>query len=272
MKVAACLLLVLAASLALQAHGLGNALVRSAGKQKPLPITASSASSSGWQRSGSCVPGLGTPYNMGSSGPVTASPITLYFANNGQISGFGTDVFGSLPANWVSRGYYLRVGSGQYRIQAATRAYGDACGSSSPFPDTIGDRVVLNPNGINQTLPANEKLATMSKWTRGACIKGMGRHWEFDFQSAPYQSYNSSNMLPVVPMYDPSTSNLNAVFFASTDVQQGLLDSHQWDIIPIPGVLMCKNFCGNCQWPSLGMWSTMHIWFGSTSVSCPSEC
>ena len=42
-----------------------------------------------------------------------------------------------------------------------------------------------------------------------------------------FQSYNASNLLPVVPMYD-NAGNLNAIFFASTSVQQGLLGSNQW--------------------------------------------
>jgi len=188
-------------------------------------------------------------YALQSQTPLTAN---LLNSISGQISGFGTDVFGTLPLNWVNRGYYSRVGSSIYRIQAATRAFDDACGSTGAFAQPIGDRIVLNPSTINQTLPATEKMAAASRWSRGACIKGMGRHWEYDLQTAPIQSYNSSNLLPVVPMYDPASGNLNAIFFASTDVQQGLIDSHQWGT---RAMLLCSNlanrffFCRHYSYP-----------------------
>jgi WAS/WASL-interacting protein len=265
--------LTVALSFACLVQGFGQNLIHSAGSQESLPTTTSAASAAGWvQSDDSCIPSLGQGWNKKHSYPTESYPITLYFAANGQISGFGTEIFGTVPDLWNIRGYYTTIGQEQYRIKVATRsAQSNLCSISTPFSDTIGDRIIINPDGINQRIPANEDEATAKQWTSGACIDGMGRHWEYDLVTAPYISYNASNLLPVVPMYDNS-GNLNAIFFASKSVQQGIFGHNQWDVIPINGYLMCKNFCGDCGWSSLSLWSTMHMWFGTTSITCSSAC
>ena len=168
-------------------HGFGSNLIRSAGISQPLPTTTNAAVADGWVKSDSpCVSSIGQAWNQKKPHPTTSHPITLYFAANGQISGFGTDVFGDVPALWNYRGYYNNVGSSQYRIKVATRsAQLDLCSVQTPFSDPIGDRIIINPDSINQRLPGNENEAAAKQWTRGACIDGMGRHWEYDLATAP---------------------------------------------------------------------------------------
>lgn len=169
------------------AHGFGQSLIHSAGDQTALPITTSAATAAGWVEAGvSCIPSIGQAWNKKNPYPTESYPITLYFAANGQISGFGTDVFGTVPDNWNIRGYYTIKGDEQYRIKVATRSgQSNLCSISTPFSDPIGDRIIINPDGINQRIPANEDEAAAKQWTSGACINGMGRHWEYDLVTAP---------------------------------------------------------------------------------------
>ncbi len=233
------------------AHGFGKDLIHSAGAQEPLPTTTNAASAAGWVRSNSpCIPSIGQAWNKKHPYPTTSHPMTLYFAANGQISGFGTDLFGDVPDLWYLRGYYVYIDEGQYRIKVATRsADTNMCTVKTAFSEPIGDRIIIHPDGINHRIPPNEDDAAAKKWSRGACLDGMGRHWEYDLVSAPaivrnilylivlflylclyfylLQSYNVSTLLPVVPMYDLN-GNLNVIFFASSSVQQGLFSNNQW--------------------------------------------
>jgi hypothetical protein len=169
----------------------GPKLIRSAGAQSELPITTSAAVADGWMMSSGrpCDPNLGQAYNKKSPYPTKDAPITLYFASNGQLSGFGTDVFGSLPDLWVSRGYYKYVASGQYRIAVATRAANSSlCASGLPsFTEPVGDRIIINPSTIAHAVPLTDSDAQAKQWTKGACIDGMGTHWEYDLVTAPVQ-------------------------------------------------------------------------------------
>jgi hypothetical protein len=145
----------------------GKQLIRSAGKQQPLPVTVSAAQADGWVKSSrGCDPLIGQAYNKAEGAPTSQYPITLYFAANGMISGFGTDVFGKAPDNLVERGYWIPVAKHQYRIQAATRnVTANLCTSTAPFADTIGDRVVINPSKLNQRIPPTDLEAGKAKWT-----------------------------------------------------------------------------------------------------------
>lgn len=71
----------------------------------------------------------------------------------------------------------------------------------------------------------------------------MGHHYFRDLSgAAPDMSWVGGNLLPVVPMYNVN-GTINAFFFASTDVQQGITGPHQWEPVPLVDALMCKNFC-----------------------------
>ncbi len=98
----------------------------------------------------------------------------------------------------------------------------------------------INPDTIAYPIPVIEKEADEAKWTKGSCIAEMGTHWAYDLKSAPVMSWVGGNMIPVVAMYNSGI--ISAMFFASTVVQQGI-GNHQWDLLPLPDFLMCKNFC-----------------------------
>jgi len=55
-------------------------------------------------------------------------------------------------------------------------------------------------------------------------------------QSVGSMSWEAENLLPIIPMYD--NGSINAIFFASTHMQQSLGDAHMWDPAPIPNEFM----------------------------------
>lgn len=58
-------------------------------------------------------------------------------------------------------------------------------------------------------------------YVRGACFDGMGWHYFKDLLAPNGTiSWQASNLMPVVPMYDPIHGKFNAIFFASAVVQQ----------------------------------------------------
>jgi hypothetical protein len=179
--------LTIALSFICVAHGFGKELIHSAGAQESLPTNSADAYAAGWIQSyDSCIPSLGTGWNKEFPYPSKAFPITLYFAANGQLSGFGTEILGLEPPLWNLRGYFTKEAEQLYRIKVGTRSSrSNLCTITTPFSETIGDRIVINPDGINQRIPATEKEAADQQWTRGACINGMGRHWEYDLVTAP---------------------------------------------------------------------------------------
>ena len=57
-------------------------------------------------------------------------------------------------------------------------------------------------------------------YVRGACFDGMGWHYFKDLLAPNGTiSWQASNLMPVVPMYDPIHGKFNAIFFASAVVQ-----------------------------------------------------
>jgi WAS/WASL-interacting protein len=174
----------------------GSKLIHSAGRQTPLPITTTAATQDGWVKSNvPCDRYLGQAWNKKSPYPTSDTPITLYFAGNGQISGFGTDVFGIVETQWVTANFYKSISSVQYRIQAGTRDSSNAslCAPGPQFSEPIGDRVIINPGLIGYQIPSSDSDAKAGNWTKGACIDGMGTHWEYDLVSAPVQVRNGES-------------------------------------------------------------------------------
>lgn len=109
----------------------------------------------------------------------------------------------------------------------------------------------------------------------------MGTHWFLDLSTENGTiSWEASNLLPVVTMYDEESENptntINAIFFASPVVQQSILppDTNDWDLIPLPTPLMCKNFCNSdCGFHDTSVYSTMHIFMNDRSkVTCHDGC
>lgn len=74
---------------------------------------------------------------------------------------------------------------------------------------------------------------------------------------------------PPLPLTPPprytAAGDLNAVFFASSDDQNGMFSTHEWEPVPLPNDAMCMNTCDYdaCHWDGHDwhMWSTMHWYF-----------
>jgi len=100
----------------------------------------------------------------------------------------------------------------------------------------------------------------------------MGWHYFYDLYSAPTMSWVGANLLPIVPMY--YNGFINAFFFASGIEQQSLFSTNEWDPIPLPDLLMCKNWCdSSCTWNDTDVWSTAHIFLNNyKNAVCPNGC
>ena len=115
-------------------------------------------------------------------------------------------------------------------------------------------------------------------YVRGACFDGMGWHYFKDLLAPNGTiSWQASNLMPVVPMYDRNAGwRLNAVFFAAPFVQQSALppSANQWEPVPLPNFAMCKNWCDkDCGWKGTRFWSTMHLYFSDPhAVVCEDGC
>jgi hypothetical protein len=93
----------------------------------------------------------------------------------------------------------------------------------------------------------------------------MGFHYFKDYNSPNgTMSWDANNLMPVVPMYNPTNGSINAIFFASAMVQQSIFppDPNEWEPVPLPNELMCGNFCDeDCTFAHTEAWSTMHFYF-----------
>jgi len=196
------------------------------------------AENESWQQSGyGCDDNLGIAYTQYGSTASSDYPITLYFTQSGYIAGIGASIYGNPPQSLINAGYFQPVSDGVYYISLTFRDSSELCNNYVPS-EALGDRLVINANNLSLSLPMTEEDAINGQWTAGSCFYSMGYHYFYDLATAPSMSWVASNLLPIVPMY--SNGTINAIFFASTIVQQGLLSSHEWDGIPLPNLLMCK--------------------------------
>jgi charged multivesicular body protein 7 len=251
---------------------LGDRLLRDYTKYIGLPITVDDATNNQWQQSSSyCDPNLGIAYTQYGASATSDYPITLYFTQSGSIAGIGATMYGTPPQQLISMGYWQEVSDGVYFISLTFRDSSEMC-SNYYATEPLGDRLIVNANSIAIALPMTEEDAVNGQWTAGSCFYSMGYHYFYDLTSAPVMSWEAANLLPIVPMY--SNGTINAIFFASSVVQQGLLSSHEWDGIPLPNLLMCKNWCdSSCTFGDTSIWSTMHIYFRDyTQATCPGGC
>jgi hypothetical protein len=251
------------------AVSIGDRLIRTYTVYNSLPSTMSDALDQGWNSSYVCDSNLGLPFNYGGTSPSVDYPVTLYFTKGGQAAGVGVDVFGTLPAKLIEGGFWQQVENSQYRITVSFRSSSQMCSTSQSLLP-LGDRLVINANSISYEIPTD--ASGLSNWHQGSCFAGMGHHWFYDLEKAPNMSWEADNLLPIVPMYFNGT--VNAIFFASTSVQQGLLNSHWWEPIPLPNLLMCKNTCdSDCTFLGTSLWSTLHIYFNDyNEVTCNGGC
>jgi hypothetical protein len=254
---------------------LGNALFRDYNKYLNLPITTNNASANGWtQVSSSCTQGLGYPWAQSSGGATVDMPMTLFFTDAGQLSGMGVNYYGEPPSNLVQQGFWEPLADGVYFMSIAFRDASTVCSYYYNQGLPLGDRLIVNANSSSPyPLPVTVDDAEAANWAPGSCFHTMGTHYFYDLATAPQMSWEAANLLPVVLMMN--NGSINAVFFASSTIQQGLTSTHFWDLIPLPDILMCKNWCdSSCTWHDTNFWSTMHMFFNADyeAVTCPNGC
>ncbi|KAJ9445706.1 hypothetical protein DIPPA_07656 [Diplonema papillatum] len=265
-------LLATAASLG-EAASIGDEFYRTYTKYVGLPMTAAAASSGGWVAANTtCVPGLGYPMKLDDE---LQNTTLLYFDQRGNVSGISVDVFGSPPPQkLIDLGYWVLISHERYRISLGYRSPFVVCSpSTTPTKYPLGDRVVINPNGINQSLPLTVEAAAAESWSRGSCFYGMGHHWYYDVAGHPNMTWKAENLVPVVTMYN-NKGALQATFFASWTIQQHPFNAGDWEPIPLSTGLMCKNFCSSdCHFEGTEFWSTYHVYMNPLADAvCADGC
>ena len=269
------------------ALSLGTLLERDFGVYDTMPITTTAATAAGWgPLNGLCEPGMGVAWTQNNgSYPSQHKPLWLYFTPGGQASGVATLFLNHIEhekKNLISQGFivqYPGMAAGSYYVSVGFRSTSDAC-SSSQQSKPLGDRLVVHPAGIAHHLPLTASDAASRGWVAGSCFAGMGTHWFRDLSSPGSMTWDASQLLPVVTMYDEESANptnqINAIFFASTVVQQELIPPHenQWEPIALPDFLMCKNFCNSsCTFHGTSFYSTLHVYFNDRApVTCKNGC
>jgi len=235
---------------------------------KTMPLNTTDAEAMGWTAfSGECDPNLGIGYSSGYSGPSETSQGFLYFTMAGQIAGFGARVFtDSVPVNMIPK-YWVPVNgiSNAYDISLMFRDPSFMCsGKTSPY--VLGDRISIN-NMF--PLPQTSDDATAQGWVAGQCIGEMGIHYSLDITSPGQMTWNSSTLLPVMPMYGVNDKQIKAILINSASYQYtepiGEFEG------PFTNGLFCLNWCSNsgCTFSGTSIWTTFHWLFTDyKSVSC----
>jgi len=254
---------------------IGTNLYRDYTVYDPLPTNVSAATAAGWSAASSyCNANLGLAYTYGGAGATSDNPLTLFFTAGGQIAGMGVNLYGDPPKNLIETGYWQYISDGVYFLSVTFRESSQdvMCDDSYTDDYILGDRLTINSNNLTVSLPLTESEAQDAQWTKGSCFSTMGYHYFYDLATAPSMSWEAANLLPIVLMYN--NGSLNAFFFASSVVQQGLLSAHFWDPIPLLDILMCKNWCdSSCTWSDTSAWSTLHVYLNDyQEVTCPNNC
>jgi len=269
------LILCLAISLTLVSGiSIGDRVFRTGGIYVPMPTNTANATFNNWvaSRNGQCDPVLGIAYNYKSqSGPTTSAPVTLFFTAGEQLAGIGMTMYGSPPENQIGT-YWQEVAEGQYFISVTFRNSSIMCSGDVDDELPLGDQLVINADSLAYEIPVLESDAVEANFTKGSCFYGMGFHYSYDLATAPIMSWSAANLMPIVPMY--YNGAINAFFFATPVVQQGLLNNNMWDPVAFIDSLMCKNWCDSeCTWTDTLLWSTGHFYLHDyTQVTCSNGC
>mmetsp|Transcript_29153 Transcript_29153/g.70987 ORF Transcript_29153/g.70987 Transcript_29153/m.70987 type:complete len:293 (-) Transcript_29153:64-942(-) len=285
MLVATVATIAMAAAAAAAANAdLGDQLHRTYTRYEELPTTVAGAAGAGWKNTTQCVAGVGWRYAYDSTtGGDEDHPLELYFTRGGQVSGMAINVWGEVPKALVDAGFWradARDGAAalpHYYMRVGFREPSTVCTTTSASPHALGDRVVVNADTQRTfSVPLALADAVEQHYVKGACFSTMGTHYFYDLANSPNgvakMSWKASTLMPLVPMYHNGT--LNAVFFASSAVQQDLFDAHWWEPTALINYLMCKNWCDDdCTFEGTSAWSTMHVYFRDyNKVTCPGGC
>lgn len=256
---------------------LGDGLWRTYTKFVKLPQNSEEAIQDGWISQGECQPSLGVMWSQQEGGPTKDAPVSIYLTPYGQLAGVAVTAYGDLKGSVVEEGFWQRQLDGSYFISATFRDADDVC-SRTVLDEELGDRVVINAAGVAKSLPMTLDGAVAENYETGACFASMGTHSFLDLQGNGTLTWTADSMMPVVPMYDRNNAwALNAIFFTTPVVQQkwmGIGGGHQWEPIPLPNMLMCKNFCDErCCWSDANLWSTIHFYFKDpNTITCLNNC
>jgi hypothetical protein len=243
-----------------------------------MPTTAAEATADGWTTSSSCVDGLGIMYAQNDDGlPSKDKPVMLYFTPLGQVSGVGIVARGNFTGPAVDQNYWLPYGNDQWSVSVSTRDPSQVCDPSFISKELVGDRASINAHELRRAIPLQISGAQSEGYETGSCFASMGTHTFFDLAGDGAMTWESPNLMPVVPMYDRNKNwSLNAVFFATPFVQQSafLPNANEWEPVPLANKLMCKNFCDDaCGWSDTHFWSTAHFYFSDPQqVTCEDGC
>lgn len=246
--------------------GIGSTLVNNAFGKNVLPLRTQDATSKGWKSmSSSCYPGRGLPYSMSASGPTGTYPIILYFNPGGQLNGYSLRMYH--PLSSANRPYWDAPSSlgncaGEAQCFDLVVMFRDASKTClrTTFAETLGDRVVVG-SAKKVSLPLTGSAAQATGWVQGNCISSMGTHYNYDLSAPGRQTWNSSTLFYVTPMYDHDTGPINAILVSTPHVAK-VWPLGPWEG-PFPNPLFCKNWCAKtgCTFSGTMIWSTSHFWF-----------
>lgn len=264
-------------------HTLGTGLWRTYTSFIPLPTTSLQAIAQGWAHEDAieCSPRLGIPYAQNVDGrPSSDKPVVLYFTPQGQIAGLGILAYGKFYGPVVDLGYWVSTGNDEeWFISTTFRDPDQVCSANFTSSDLIGDRVLVNADSLSFVIPMNQTSAVAENFETGSCFESMGTHSFLDVVGKNgTMTWKSSNLMPVVPMYDRNQQfNLNAIFFTTPFQRQvsiPFLKGNEWEPVTLVNTLMCKNFCDeNCGWDDTHLWATAHFYFSDPSqVTCLGGC
>jgi len=268
------------------AADLGDGLWRTFGHQTELPITSAKAIADKWVAVSGCEKDLGILYAKAKSGPTEKHPLGLRFTASGQLAGVQATVFGSnsfgdaAQQNLIDSGFWKPTANATktWHMDVSFRAPESMCSTSAPTDELVGDRVVINQDTLKRSIPLTSKQAVAESWTVGSCMASMGWHHFYDLKTAPKQSFQEDQILPIVPMYNPDeTGVLNAFFFTSPVSQPGsgaqylLNGAADWESPALVEKAMCLNWCDESCSFTTSSWATMHIYLSSQwkTLTCP---
>ncbi len=161
--------------------------------------------------------------------------------------------------------FWRYVSDSVYDIAVMTRNTSMMCSDNIDYDNPVlGDQLSIN----NQfSIPLTMSDAESNGWVMGNCISKMGIHHAYDLLQPGGQTWNSSSLVPVLPMYSPETGGVNAVLFAFPHLEMIEIFG-EWEGPFTPG-LFCKNWCANsgCMWPDVTVWTTMHWMFHDPSLN-----
>jgi len=240
----------------------GDRLLRTFGVFKAQPTNPGDAEQQGFSIFTDGCTQFGHGYSSGTDGPTKGSSAILYFTEGGQLSGFGTRLWGDVPDDLVPD-YWVPNGDGSYDLIIQTRASDFIC-SGDTDDNLLGDRVLINGE---HNIPLSMPAAQGAGWVEGNCIPKMGIHHAFDLSAPGSQTWDYNSLVPVMPMYNAQTGAITAVLIASSDAQR-IEPFGDWEG-PFINYLFCKNWCSGtgCDFPGVSLWTTMHWLFEDPSLN-----